>query len=126
MRKFAVSVLALALVSPAHAAWDALEQVNAARAARGLRPFTYDANLARAAAGCANWRAERLCEGHRPNDYAALLPGATATATGCAAWAPSYGWGSCCSWENYTYAGAAWTMGRDGRRYMHLFVRKGD
>jgi hypothetical protein len=30
---------------------------------------------------------------------------------------------SCCVYENYTYAGAAWVSGRDGRRYMHLFVR---
>jgi hypothetical protein len=123
MRSFVLSVVVLAFAAQANAAWDALEEVNAARAARGLRPFIYDANLARAAAGCANWRAERLCEGHTNNDFAALPPGNTASSTGCAAWAPSLGWGSCCTYDNYTYAGAAWTMGRDGRRYMSLFVR---
>jgi hypothetical protein len=117
-------LLCLSLPSISYSqAFDGLEELNSARLRRGLRPFIYDANLARAAAGCAIWRAERLCEGHCPNDYLALPSGVTANATGCAAWIPQYGWGSCCSWENWTYAGAAWITGRDGRRYMHLFVR---
>ncbi len=33
------------------------------------------------------------------------------------------GFGACCSYENWNYAGAAAVIGRDGRRYMHLFVR---
>ena len=61
--------------------------------------------------------------GHTSNDFTALPSGAYAAATGCAAWTPDWGWGACCTYENWTYAGAAWTTGRDGRRYMHLFVR---
>lgn len=102
---------------------DALDEVNATRTARGLRPFLRDANLAAAATVCAEFRAARLIAGHTANDYAALPPGASAAATGCAAWAPGLGWGSCCTYEGYTYAGAAYATGRDGRRYMHLFVR---
>jgi hypothetical protein len=30
---------------------------------------------------------------------------------------------SCCVYDNYTYGGAAYVTGRDGKRYMHLFVR---
>jgi hypothetical protein len=102
---------------------EALDEVNAARAARGLRPFVRDAGLTSAAAGCAEFRAARLIEGHTANDFAALPAGAHATGSGCAAWEPWLGWGSCCTYEGYTYAGAAYAMGRDGRRYMHLFVR---
>jgi hypothetical protein len=105
------------------ASTDGLDEVNAVRAARGLRPFVRDNELTRAAAGCADFRAERLIAGHTSNDFTALPSGAYAAATGCAAWTPDWGWGSCCTYENWTYAGAAWTTGRDGRRYMHLFVR---
>ena len=50
-------------------------------------------------------------------------------AAGCAAWSKSsdgtYHWGSCCTYDTeYTYAGAYAEIGRDGRRYTHLFVRK--
>jgi hypothetical protein len=107
----------------ARASTDGLDEVNAVRAARGLRPFVRDNELTRAAAGCADFRAERLIPGHTSNDFTALPSGAYATATGCAAWTPDWGWGACCTYENWTYAGAAWTFGRDGRRYMHLFVR---
>jgi hypothetical protein len=102
---------------------DALSEVNAARAARGLPPFQRDEGLTQAAYACAQARAAALCVGHTSNDFAALPAGAFARATGCAAWAPSMGWGSCCTYERYTYAGAAFVVGRDGRRYMHLFVR---
>jgi hypothetical protein len=102
---------------------EALDEVNATRAKRGLKPFIYDHDLYRAAAGCADFRAERLIAGHTSNDFAALPPGACATAAGCAAWEPSWGWGACCTYDNYTYAGAAYTIGKDGRRYMHIFVR---
>jgi hypothetical protein len=102
---------------------EALDEVNAARAARGLRPFIRDAQLTAAAAAGAEFRAARLIAGHTANDFAALPPGASATSSGCAAWEPGFGWGSCCTYEQYTYAGAAYATGRDGRRYMHLFVR---
>lgn len=102
---------------------SALDEVNAARAARGLKPFIYDEGLARAAAGCAEWRAARLCEGHTPNDFAAVPRGYSARVAGCAAWPAHMGWGSCDTFANHTYCGAAWVMGRDNRRYMHAFYR---
>jgi hypothetical protein len=102
---------------------EALDEVNATRTARGLRPYIRDANLTSAATACAEFRAARLIAGHTSNDFAALPPGTSATSAGCAAWEPSFGWGSCCTYDGYTYGGAAYATGRDGRRYMHLFVR---
>ena len=102
---------------------DALAEVNATRAARGLRPYIRDDNLTSAATACAEFRAARLMAGHTPNDFAALPQGTSAASSGCAAWEPSFGWGSCCTYDGYTYAGAAYAAGRDGKRYMHLFVR---
>jgi hypothetical protein len=102
---------------------EALDEVNAARAARGLRPFVKDDSLTAGALNVADFRAARLMAGHTGNDFAGLPVGATASSAGCAAWEPSWGWGSCCTYDNYTYAGAAWAIGRDGRRYMQLFVR---
>jgi hypothetical protein len=108
---------------PAFAGTAALEEVNAARAARGLRPFVEDPSLTEAADAAAAYRADRFIAGHTGNDFAFLPNGAQATASGCAAWPDHFGWGSCCTYENWTYAGAGWVRGRDGRRYMHLFVR---
>lgn len=102
---------------------DGLDEVNAKRAARGLRPFVRDEGLTQAARACAAFRAERGLFGHTGNDFAFVPPGASASSAGCAAYPASYGWMSCCVYESYTYAGAAWVTGRDGRRYMHLFVR---
>lgn len=126
MRKYITVVTLLVMVGGSARVFadvEALDEVNAVRAKRGLKPFIYDENLYRAAAGCADFRAERLIAGHTSNDFAALPAGASATAAGCAAWEPSWGWGACCTYDNYTYAGAAYTVGRDGRRYMHIFVR---
>ena len=102
---------------------DALAEVNAERARRGLRPFLPDPLLNQAARTCAQIRAARRIEGHLSNDFSYLPSGASAKSAGCGALAPSWGWGTCCTYENYTYAGAAWAMGADGKRYMHLFVR---
>lgn len=102
---------------------DALGEVNAERAKRGLAPYRNDPLLAQAAYTAATKRAAGLIAGHLPNDFACLPPGGSATTAGCAAWEPSWGFGACAMYDNYTYAGAAWVMGRDGRRYMHLFVR---
>lgn len=102
---------------------DTLAEVNAARAKKGLKPFIYDAGLEVAAKKCAELRAASLIAGHLPNDFAHVPQGTTAKAAGCGALEPSWGWGTCCMYDNYTYAGAAVVMGRDGRRYMHLFVR---
>lgn len=105
----------------------ALVEVNQARARRGLRPFAECGLLRQAAERCAQVRAERRCHGHIPGgmgDFAYLPQGAHADAAGCGALEPSWGWGTCCTYENYNYAGAAMVQGNDGLRYMHLFVRR--
>lgn len=111
-------------------ATDALAEVNAKRAARGLRPFAHDPLLTAAAERCAAFRANYRHPngavglfGHTSNDFA-FLQGASASAAGCAAYPASYGFLACCVYENYTYAGAASVMGADGRMYHHLFVRR--
>ena len=104
-------------------AGDGLDEVNALRAARGLRPYVRDEGLAQAARACAAYRAEYGLFGHTSNDFGFVPPGTSASSAGCAAYPAGYGWMSCCVYENYTYAGAAWVTGRDGRRFMHLFVR---
>ena len=123
-RTVLLSVLGLVcLTGPSWAGEDALAEANAARAARGLKPFIKDADLTDGAINVADFRAARLIAGHTSNDFAGLPVGCTASAAGCAAWDASWGWGACCTYDNYTYAGAAWATGRDGRRYMQLFVR---
>lgn len=105
---------------------DALAEVNAARAQRGLKPYINDPVLNKAAQKCAARRASILCAGHCPeSDFTYLDPvyPVSSVVGGCAAWEPSWGWGACATYDNYTYCGAAWVMGRDGKRYMHLFVR---
>jgi len=104
-------------------AGDGLDEVNAKRAASGLRPFIRDEGLTQAARSCAEFRATHGLFGHTGNDFAFVPAGSSASSTGCAAYPAEYGWMSCCTYENYTYAGAAYVTGRDGRRYMHLFVR---
>jgi hypothetical protein len=113
----------LSFASAAQAATDALDEVNAARARRGLPAFQRDPALAVAASKAADFRAARHIAGHTSSDFAFVPSGASAAAAGCAAWTPGFGWGSCCTYERWRYAGAAWSMGRDGRRYMHLYVR---
>jgi hypothetical protein len=110
-------------VQEAYPGNDALAEVNAARARRGLRPFQHDPMLTVAAQACAERRAASRISGHLPSDFAYLPSGTSARAAGCGALNSSWGWATCCTYENYTYAGAAVVMGSDGRRYMHLFVR---
>lgn len=104
----------------------ALAEVNQARAQRGLPPFQHDPLLSQAAFKAAQQRAARGIEGHLPeSDFTCLPAGASADAAGCAAWGAGDGWGSCCTYDNYSHAGAAWVIGSDGRRFMHIFVRHG-
>lgn len=105
------------------ASGTAIDEVNAKRAARGLRPFLHDPLLTEAAQKCAEFRARHRLFGHTNNDFGFLGFGARASAAGCAAYEPHYGWLSCCTYDGYTYAGAAYVVGADGKRYMHLFVR---
>lgn len=103
---------------------DALDEVNAERAKRGLRPFINDPLLNKAAQAAARQRAARHIHGHLPeSDFSYLPDGGRASSAGCGALEPSWGWGTCCTYDSYTYCGAAWVMGDDGRRYMHVFVR---
>lgn len=102
---------------------DALAQVNAQRAARGLRPYLRDEGLFQAARGAAAFRARHRLFGHTSSDFAFLPPGVSAAAAGCAAYPQSYGFMACAVYENYTFAGAAWVPGGDGKMYCHLFVR---
>jgi uncharacterized protein YkwD len=106
-----------------NSAFDGLDEVNAKRAARGLAPFIRDESLTQAARACAAYRASYGLFGHTSNDFAFVPAGSSASSTGCAAYPASYGWMSCCTYDGYTYAGAAWVAGRDGKRYMHLYVR---
>lgn len=102
---------------------DALEEVNALRARHGLPAFQRDDALTLAAARCADFRAGRLLFGHSSNDFQFLPSGCSADAAGCAAYPAADGWLSCCMFDRYTYGGAAFAVGTDGKRYMHLFVR---
>lgn len=117
---FAMVTLA---VAPAIAddGFDALDQANAQRMARGLRPFVRDNGLTIAARVCATFRAEKGIRGHTGNDFAALPIGSTAPVAGCGHSAAGAQFSTCALYENWTYAGAAWVPGADGM-YHHLFV----
>lgn len=123
-RSILVTILLLGMLPTISvAADDALIEVNTARIQRRLPPFVPDPGLTAAAKACADYRAANLIRGHTRNDFQFLPMGTRASAAGCAALTPDWGWQSCCSWERWQFAGAAVTMGRDGRRYMQLFVR---
>ena len=106
---------------------DALAEVNAYRAKRGLPPFQPDPQLTKAALTAATKRAARGIHGHLPeSDFTCLPIGATADAAGCGALEDSWGWGTCLmDSTEYQIAGAAWVRGADGLRYMHIFCRHG-
>ena len=106
--------------------WDALDILNAQRAARGLRPYLRDTGLTLAARAAATFRARHLLFGHVTGgmgDFQFLAPGVTAAAAGCAAYPPQDGFLACAMYDGYTYAGAYTVVGPDGRGYHHLFVR---
>jgi hypothetical protein len=121
--KLALILLLSLCGSFAHAAEDALDVVNEMRVKRGMKPFIRDDGLTRAAAGCADFRAINRIHNHTANDFTALPKGTWADASGCAAVEDFWGFMSCCKFEKWTYAGAAWTRGADGLLYCHLFVR---
>jgi len=105
---------------------DPLAQVNARRAAAGLRLYVHDPALTTAARSAATYRARFRIRGHVETglgDFQFLPAGASATAAGCAAWPPADGFAACAMYDSYTYAGAATVIGDDGLAYHHLFVR---
>lgn len=102
---------------------DALDVLNRQRAARGLRPYLRDPALTIGAMAVAKYRAEHRIYGHCRSDFAFLPDGTRASAAGCAANPPGFGFMACCRFENWRYCGAAHVMGADGRLYCHLFVR---
>lgn len=114
------------------AATEALAEVNAARARRGLPAFIRDEGLTAGAMQCAKIRAAGRVKGHlgwngcpiQYSDFACMPLGyPRPRATGAGALAPSWGWVTCATYDRYTYGGAAYVTGRDGLRYMSLFVR---
>lgn len=104
---------------------EALDEVNAIRAASGLPPYQRDDGLTVAAKAAATFRAARFIAGHTTNDFAFLPAGASAPAAGCAANGPEHGFMACAMFDDYQFAGAAFVIGIDGRAYCHLFVRGG-
>lgn len=116
---------------------QALTAVNQRRAARGLRPYILDPNLASGALGAARYRAQHGIVAHAANEYSFLAPGVMQ-------WGPPDRWGvrvglihggtndfdsmgptfmTCAMLDNYTYAGAATVRGADGRYFHQIFVR---
>lgn len=110
---------------------EAMDELNAQRARKGIPPFIRDDGLTIAAGRAAAFRAARFMAGHTASDFAYVPAGSHADAAGCGAWAvgtvTTDGWtfGTCCADDRgYRFGGAAWVMGSDGRRYMHLYVRR--
>ena len=127
MKSCLISVILILLSTQTLLAGDALDEVNAARAARGLRPFIRDEGLTIAAIRASEHRAAYRIAGHvggGMGDFAFLPPGSHASAAGCGALEPWWGWGTCCTYDNYERAGAAVTVVA-GIRFMHLFVAGG-
>lgn len=105
---------------------DVLEEVNANRASRGLRPYIRDEGLVLAARGAAEYRARLRIRGHvmeGRGDFGFLPVGTTAAAAGCGALEPSWGFQACAVYDDFTYAVAATVKGEDGLLYHQLFVR---
>lgn len=132
-------ILIFAAVGNFARAGDALYEVNFERAKKGLRPYIKDKFLEFGAKACCEYRANRGIPGHcgDHNFLPSNLPyGRDIVVGGCAAWEPEmvydvqtkkwrwgYKWGACCTYDNYTYAGAWEVVGKNGVRYTQLFVR---
>lgn len=104
---------------------DAMDEVNAKRARKGLPPLQRDPLLCQAAYECARQRAARNIHGHLPeSDFSYLPSGAHATVGGAGALEDSWGWETCAyDSMQYRVGGAAWVRGPGGLRFMHFFGR---
>ena len=109
-------------LSTAHAATDALDEVNAIRAGRGLPAYRRDAALTQAAMSAADYRARYGMHHHTSNDFSFLPAGAWAAGAGCDGSAIRSGWLTCYSESLYPYAGAACAYDANGIKFCHLFV----
>lgn len=119
---FSSSGYGYSIATASMTASDALQEVNAARAARGLPPYLEDPGLTAAAMACAQVRAMHRIAGHI-NDFAYLPAGSYAGAAGCGAMDASWGVQVCDKFANWRYAGVASVMGSDGKMYHHAFYR---
>ena len=138
---FCIIALALLFAANVNAADDALHEVNAARAERGLPPYINDPVLAASAKAAAEYRAKYRRPGHlhvfiggvEYNDFSFLPAGYqwygpddwSMIDSGCEH--PDYpprDWAACCTHDTeYTHAGAAFAYDANGRRYNHIFAR---
>ena len=103
---------------------DGLEEVNRLRRAHGVAEFERDLELNNAAIKLSLHRAKHLIAGHSDDDFGFLWDRKSADASGVGAAKDEWGWCTCCMLDKYRYAGAAWARGRDGQRYMSIFVRR--
>lgn len=109
------------------AATDALDQLNAQRAARGLPAYVRDEGLTVAAIACATHRARFRIAGHcmaGMGDFVFVPATTTARCAGCSAWPVGLGFGACEAYSTaYRFAGAATVIGPDGLAYNQAFYR---
>lgn len=113
-------------IAPAKVPGDPLAQVNARRAARGLRPYIADPGLTEAATAAVQYRARLRIRGHVQGgmgDFRFLPAGVEARAAGADWYGATEEFATCAMTDNYTYAGAASAVGPDGQWYHQLFVR---
>jgi len=102
---------------------EPLADINAQRAARGLRAYVEDEGLTKAARACAEYRAARRMAGHTASDFDFLPAGVRSPCAGCAAWPADMPFGACEVFGDWKYAGAASVRGPDGLLYHHAFYR---
>jgi len=123
MYRFLSVALLLLLSVPVHAGENAIGEVNALRAARGLPPLTEDAGLTAGALNVADFRAQRGILGHTASDSNGLPIGVTCRAFGCG-WRTGPGeFTTCHMYGNWTRAGAAKAIGLNGVTLYQIFVK---
>lgn len=105
---------------------DPLAQVNARRAAAGLRPYVLDPGLQHAATACVQYRARLRIRGHvigGMGDFQFVPAGTQASAAGADGPGATAEFATCAMYDGYTAAGAASAQDANGNWYHQLFVR---
>ena len=111
------------LIESVPGAYDAMDELNAQRTRRGLRPFIKDLGLTLAAEKVAAYRAANHVMLHTRNDFSFVPQGSRASVAG-AGYGTSNQFLTCfCDSSNYQYAGAAYAYDDSGNRLMHLYAR---